>query len=119
MILAAGEAIGKMFSQRDAPWVILGVKIQLVTLVNSENLFAPLPSQLHSANKAVRPDVNTIRYYYKTSVVQSGFIINACNSADVGTKLNSLFFKTLALRLLLVKCSSIYGPSKQRAEVKV
>eukprot|EP00171_Calliarthron_tuberculosum_P001315 IDg1315t1 len=99
-ILAAGEAIDEGKNVANAYQKLLGLKVDLIVVVDSKDLFTTLSTCRNATDRSIRGDVSVIRYEFETkNLTRLVWIPGNINIADPGTKTNSPL--TGALQLLL------------------
>lgn len=99
-ILAASEAVDELVVLKKVLYGIFGYDIATMVIVDSKDLFHALSSKRNTTDKSVRADVNSMRFYFETSIDIFAWIPGALNPADVGTKLDSPLTEALILTLV-------------------
>lgn len=64
---------------------------------DSKDLYHTLSSKQNTTDKSVRPDGNSMRFYFETVIDVSACIPGSLNPADAGTKLDSALTDALVL----------------------
>lgn len=67
--------------------------------MDSKNLYHVLSSKRNTIEKSVTQDVNSISYYFETSIDVIGWMSGSLNIAEVSTKQGSEFTYVLILTL--------------------
>lgn len=98
-ILAASEAVDELVLIKRILTSIWAIEINSMMIVDSKDLYHALSSKRNTVDKSVRPDVNSMRFYFETAIDVFAWIPGSLNLADVGTKLDSPLTETLVLTL--------------------
>ena len=97
-ILAVGEAVDEGKCLKDTMIQLLGIKIELIVVTDSKDLYNSLSTQRNATDRSVRADVNVIRYELETnSVDHIVWIPGRVNLADPDTKRDSALCDSLQL----------------------
>lgn len=102
-VLAAGSAIDEGILTSSALHVLLNAFIPVIIAVDSKYLFDSLSSCHVPEDKAIRADVQLIRYYFETKKIQKMiWIPGSLNLADPLSKMDSRLSDALQLFYLTV-----------------
>ena len=103
-ILACSEAIDEGKTIKYTLRQIIELDLPLYIVVDTKDLFTTLSTRQNSIDKAIRPDVNSIRFEFETqNVDEIIWVPGAVNLADPGTKPNSALSDSLKTTLLTGK----------------
>lgn len=114
-ILAAGEAIdeGKMIAHTVS--LLFGIKVELIIILDSKDLFTSLSTQKNSIDKSVRADVSVIRFEFECGNVSTfKWIPGKNNLADPGTKPDSPLTESLCITLAEGRLSVDFNDAESR-----
>lgn len=118
-ILAAGEGIDEGVMLKRAYSLLLGIKAELIVVLDSKDLYTSLSTQRQSIDRSVCADVNYIRYQFEIgNADRICWIPGRLNLADPGTKPDSPLIH--ALQLLMFSGQLPFGfPDLEATNSKV
>lgn len=97
--MAASESVHELAMLKRVLTRTLIAEVRTLVIVDSKDLYHTLSSERNPVDKAVRPDVNSLRFLSETFIDLFAWIQGSANAAQVETKTDSPLTKTEILTM--------------------